>query len=107
MNDKEEEKMCESIFAILPSIIHTPKESVVSETAIPGSDYVFCLQGISYEDGKIHIKTSIEARERKRKSDGTSFIEDSVILEDYYVLDVKRLLPAKKKESEPLNIHSH
>ena len=74
---------------------------------VPGSNLIFCVQSVSYCNGKIKVVTSIETRERKHAGNQSPRIEDVVILEDCYTLEVGHFLSVNKENTEPIDSHSH
>ena len=90
-----------------PITMHACKESAVSEISVPRSNLIFCVQSVSYCNGKIKVVTSIETRERKHAGNQSPRIEDVVILEDCYTLEVGHFLSVNKENTEPIDSHSH
>ncbi len=96
MSKENEEDIDENIFDDIPSGTHTPKKSVATEINIPNTNFSFCVLDVSYKNGKVTVKTSLETREYKSNGITMQTKKDIVILQDCYVLDVSHLVPEKK-----------
>lgn len=106
MNEDDEEmdeNIFDDIFNDIPVVTHTPRESVATETNIPGTDFVFCVLSVSYANGKVKVKTSLEKR-GQRRCDGKTSKKDLVVLKDRYTLDVSHLISGKH-QIEPVDLH--
>ncbi|TRZ51825.1 hypothetical protein D4R99_03765 [bacterium] len=96
MSEEDEEMEENNIFDNISYATHAPKESVATETPIPGTDLVFCIRSISYSNGKIKVKTSLEKWERKRSDGTTPKRKERIILKDSYSLDVSHITQGKQ-----------
>lgn len=65
---------------------HAPRESVTTETPIPGTDLVFCLKSVSYSNGKVKFKTSLKKWENGKGNDK----KERIIFKHSYSLDVNQ-----------------
>ncbi|MFA5831072.1 MAG: hypothetical protein WC878_04565 [Candidatus Paceibacterota bacterium] len=96
MNAKDE------IFAPSPSG-HACRKSVATEITIPGTNLVFCVSEVSYENGKVNGKIIIETGECK-KGDGTVPPKKEVVM---LKIDVSHFFSGARQETEPIDFHSH
>jgi hypothetical protein len=96
----------DDIFAPSPAV-HACRKSAATEITIPGTNLVFCVSEVSYENGKVDVKTSIETREYKKNNGTMPTMKEIVILKDHYALDVSHLFPGARQETEPIDSHSH
>lgn len=97
-----------------PSLLgsmHACCTSVGTEISIPRTNMVYCVDNVSYSDGKIKVEYSFETRikrkrkEKKEKGRRKSDIEEVVFLSGFNIFDVSRFLQ-EEKDTEPI-IHLH
>ena len=101
--EEMDENIFDDIFKDIPVATHTPRESVATETNIPGTDLVFCVLSVSYANGKVKVTTSLEKIGCKQGS-GKTPKKDLVVLKDCYTIDVSHLISGEH-QIEPVDIH--
>jgi hypothetical protein len=93
---------------------HGCSKSASSDTPIPGSPLVFCLEEVSCsyneEERKWVLKVKSLIKKTKgsayQKDDGSISYKDKITLTDTYTLDVTHLIDEEGID-EPIDTHSH